>query len=105
MNIDKLLSVDLIVSLLALSFCLSGWIMLCMSFMCKISNFTGHKRILVHPNTFLMIFIGSVLFSLSDICLVKWEQFFIQTLVSCLNLSIYIIQRKTYRQRLENENC
>jgi hypothetical protein len=104
MNIEKLLSVDLILLLTAISFCLSGWIILCLSFIVKASNYTGEKYSITPPNTFLLLFLGSLMFSLSDVYDYKWFPFITQSLVSCLNLSIYIIHKKTHRQRMLNEN-
>lgn len=97
------INISLVLSLIAVAFFLSGWTLLSLSFIFKIENYYGTKFVLIPPNAFLMIFIGSLMFSLSDIYEQKWLSFFIQFLVSCLNLSIYIIQRKTYKKRLEDE--
>lgn len=97
------INVSLLLSLVAVAFSLTGWTLLILSFIFKIANYSGNKLVLIPPNAFLMVFIGSLIFSLSDIYEQKWLSFFIQFLVSCLNLSIYIMQKRTYKKRLEDE--
>jgi hypothetical protein len=102
MSINNL-SIPLILSIAGTSLSLSGWILMCLSFTYKVSNFTQNPLILIPPNAFLITFLGALMFSLSDLYDSKWLPFAIQILVSILNFSIYIVQRKTYRQRLEDE--
>lgn len=97
------INVSLLLSLVAVAFSLAGWTLLILSFIFKISNYNETKFVLIPPNAFLMAFIGSLIFSLSDIYEQKWLSFLIQFLVSCLNLSIYIMQRRTYKKKLEDE--
>jgi hypothetical protein len=73
MSIDKIIPLVLVIT--GTSFCISGYIMLCISFIYKVSNFSGNKFVLIPPNVFLMIFIGSSIYSLSDLYTMKWWGF------------------------------
>lgn len=102
MEINKL-SIDVILSILATSLCLSGWFIMVLSFFSKIENYVGKKYFFTPPKVFLLFFLGSITFSLSDIYTQKWWSFLIQIWVSGFNLGIYIIQRQAYNRMLENE--
>lgn len=104
MELDKIsLFVSIMLSIIALSLSTTGWIICCISFFSKVYNYSGEGIVLVSQKAFLFIFFGSITFSLSDICVGRWMAFFIQLGISCLNLCIYIIHSKTYREKLEYE--
>ena len=101
MSIDKIIPLLLLSS--GSSLCIVAYINMCLSFVYKASNFAGIASILIPPSVFLMLFIGTLLFSFSDCYGHKWFSFFVQILVSALNLGIYMIQRKIYQKKIEDE--
>lgn len=104
MEATKLIvTIPIIFSILAFSFSITGWIIFCISFLKKISNYTGNKIFLIYPKVYLMFFFGCLTFSLSHIYEKKWIPFAIQFLASGLNLCIYILQSKSFKKRLEEE--
>ena len=93
-----------LLSILTLSLSLTGFLLYFLSIFYKPSNFLGKKTILVPPNAFLFIFLGSLTSSVSDICKLNWIGLCIQVLVSVLYLYIYNTHKDSYRTRLEHEN-
>lgn len=93
-----------LLSILTLSLSLTGFLIYFLAIFYKPSNFLGKKAILVPPNAFLFIFLGSLTSSLSDIYKLNWVALGIQVLVSILYLYIYNTHRESYRIKLEHEN-
>ena len=97
-------SILTLLSILTLSLNLTGFLMYFLSIIYKPSNFLGKKTILVPPNAFLFILLGSLMSSLSDICKLNWVGLGIQILASALYFYIYNTHKDSYRIKLEHEN-
>lgn len=91
-------------SILALSFSLTGILIYFLTSVSKISNYTGFKGTLTHPNGFLFIFLGSVTYLLSDIYSLNWNILCFQTVVSIIYLYIYKVHKNIYDEKLKYEN-
>ena len=91
-------------SILALSFSLTGLLMYFLTTNIKVSNYMGFKCTLTHPNAFLFIFLGSVTYLLSDIYSLNWNILFFQTSVSIIYFYIYKVHKTQYNEELKYEN-
>jgi hypothetical protein len=91
-------------SILTISFNLTGFLIYFLSIFYRPSNFLGKKALLIPLNAFLFILFGSLTSLVSDICRLNWVGLGIQLLVSILYLYIYNTHKNSYRTKLEHEN-
>lgn len=104
MDFTKFFTLANVLATIGTSLSLTGLILWFIVLKFRLYNFRGEEFFLIPPKVYLILFLGSISFLLSDYYQSKWSSFIIQFLVSCLYFCIYIIHRKTYKAKLEDEN-